>query len=340
MRDFLDDVIEANRKITGLECENHRLKAKEEELLTTIDAHKMNEAELNLRISDLESETEAAEANENTFRRTIARLQEDIKREKQDRDAAELELKTVRAKLNAELEDHRKANVAQIEAHQAEKEVFEAQIASLKADNTKVKDVNKTIAAQRDDFQTKLSALQVEHAKLRNESKIPTASPKLELNPTLEQGYSPVQELAQAKTRIKHLEKELSDANELFTNLQHELNECKSERDDLQAKLDTTEDAEQQKLLQSAQRHQNKLEDQVKRYRTERDEALELVESLEEELKLTPTKESTEQLHEALDDMRVQWNIAVRAATAYQHDIEILNAIVADLKLELAKSKE
>ena len=276
MSDFLDDVIEANRNITALECENARL-------------------------------TDA------------------------------------KADLTTEVENLRKQNVEQIEAHQSEKEALEAQIASLTADNTKVKDINKSIAAQRDDFQTKLSALQVEHTKLRNESKMPTEKPKLKLNPTLEQGYSPTQELAQAKNRVKYLEKELSDANELFTNLQQELNECKSERDELQASLDSMprkkKRVEEEKLLKAVQRRQKTLEAQVKRYRGERDDAIALAESLEEELKIRPDSEVNDQLHEALDDMRVQWNIAVRAATAYQHDIELANSIIADLKLELAQAK-
>ena len=44
--------------------------------------------------------------------------------------------------------------------------------------------------------------------------------------------------------------------------------------------------------------------------------------------------ETVEALNGALSDMRVQWNIAVRAATAYQEDIERLNLVIADLKTE------
>ena len=43
---------------------------------------------------------------------------------------------------------------------------------------------------------------------------------------------------------------------------------------------------------------------------------------------------AVEELHSALDKMRAQWNIAVRAATAYQQDIERLNRVIADLKTE------
>ena len=48
----------------------------------------------------------------------------------------------------------------------------------------------------------------------------------------------------------------------------------------------------------------------------------------------TAETNAVEQLSGALDDMRVQWNIAVRAATAYQQDIERLNLVIADLKTE------
>lgn len=47
-----------------------------------------------------------------------------------------------------------------------------------------------------------------------------------------------------------------------------------------------------------------------------------------------------EQLHDALAAMRAQWNIAVRAATAYQQDIELLKATVADLTTERDEARQ
>lgn len=86
----------------------------------------------------------------------------------------------------------------------------------------------------------------------------------------------------------------------------------------------------QQALLDKRQGRINVLEQQLRTARTENV----MLRKSRNDVDDTAETTAVEELKSALDEMRAQWNIAIRAATAYQQDIEQLNLVIADLETE------